>query len=210
MVIPSGAPTSSGRENRTCIIPGRMNTAMARSGGLAACALVVAACSSSPDSSGTQEDPLRLIGELAGEGCGGADGGACASGGGGEGETNAGSADGEPPADYRACQGDGDCVAVPLAGCCDNGWKTAVNSCEVDAYEDAFACHRERPICAMYIVRDTRVAECNRATHLCEMVAIQDIACGGFIVQPHECPGGYVCAYTRLADLPGTCSPVTP
>jgi hypothetical protein len=205
-----GHASSSDSENRTCIFTGHMNTAMARSGAAAACALILAACSSTPDSSESQGDPLRLISELAGGGCGGDESGGCASGGSREGATDAGLADGEPPPDYRACQVDSDCVAVWQAGCCRNGWKTAVGCGEQDAYAEAFACHTPHPICPMYIVRDTRVAECNRATHLCEMVSPDQIACGGFILHPHECPDGYECSQTPLADLPGRCDPVDP
>jgi hypothetical protein len=185
---------------------GRMNTAMALAGGLAACALVFVGCSASPDSSEIQGNALHLIGESGGGGCGGDDGGACATGGGsGHGETDAGSADGEPPADYRACQVDDDCVAVPQAGCCHNGWKTAVNREEVDAYDKAYACTGSHPICPLYIVDDTRVAECNRVSLLCEMVPIDQIACGGFVMHPHECPGDYACTLGRIPDIPGHC-----
>jgi hypothetical protein len=72
---------------------------------------------------------------------------------------------------YRACRVDGDCVAVPRAGCCHNGWKEAVASSQKDAYEQAFACTRTpRPICPMYIVRDARVAKCDPHAHLCVLV----------------------------------------
>jgi hypothetical protein len=108
-----------------------------------------------------------------------------------------------------SCQWDDDCVAVPLAGCCNNGWKAAVNRAEVATYEKDGACHRARPICPMYIVNDTRVAECNRATHACEMVNIDQIVCGGFIIHPHECPSGYDCALGRIPDVGGHCVAVS-
>jgi len=177
-----------------------MNTAMALPGVLAACALVFAGCSSAPDSSGKEGEDLRLIpGPTSVRVCGGNDAGACRTGTGG-GEADAG----------ESCQQDGDCVAVPLAGCCDNGWNTAVNRADVQAYEKAGACHRSRPICPMYIVRDTRVAECNKATHQCEMVNIDQIHCGGFIINPHECPSGYRCALGRIPDVGGQCVAVSP
>lgn len=146
---------------------GRMNTAMAFSGALAqvcacACALFVAGCSSEPGStelgsSGLQAREMhpaemRLIRlerrHDADAGC----------------QEDAGQ-----PADFTSCQTDGDCVAVPLGGCCYNGWKTAVNRDEVDAYADATACDQPRTICPEYIVRDTRVPVCDVAKHQCEM-----------------------------------------
>lgn len=190
---------------------GRMNTAMALPGALAACALFLAACSSTPDSPGTGGDALHLNGESLAGACGGGDHGDCArachdAGSNADaGPADSGASDGEPPAEYRACQIDDDCIAVARAGCCHNGWKTAVNHSEVDAYDGAFACHEERPICPLYIVNDTRVAECDRATRLCGMVAIEDIACGGFIANAHRCPDGYVCRYSRIPDVPGHC-----
>ncbi len=180
---------------------GRMNTAMALPGVLCACALVFAGCSSQPDSSGAQGGALHLIGSPvkpanvstpAAKGtpaCDGADSGTSDDGG----------------ADFLACQVDDDCVAVRLGGCCNNGWKTAVNRDEVDAYEASAACHQQRPICPMYIVNDVRVAECNRASLQCEMVDIDKIACGGFIAHPHQCPDGYACVYGRIPDVPGHC-----
>jgi hypothetical protein len=70
---------------------------------------------------------------------------------------------------FRACQSDADCVAVPRAGCCDNGWKEAVAASQTDAYAQANACTRQRPMCPMFKVRDRRVAYCEPQTHLCSM-----------------------------------------
>ncbi len=79
--------------------------------------------------------------------------------------------DGGLAARFRSCNADPDCVAVPRAGCCRNGWNEAVNASQKDAYEQAYACTRTpRPICPMFMVRDTRVARCNAQSHLCEMV----------------------------------------
>ena len=79
--------------------------------------------------------------------------------------------DGGLAAQYRSCQADADCIAVPRAGCCHNGWKEAVNASQKDAYEQANACaSTRRPICPMFMVRDTRVARCDMQLHLCEMV----------------------------------------
>jgi hypothetical protein len=70
---------------------------------------------------------------------------------------------------FRACKSDTDCVAVPRAGCCDNGWKEAVAASQKDAYAQANACTRQRPICPMYKVRDRRVPYCDLQPHLCSM-----------------------------------------
>jgi len=72
---------------------------------------------------------------------------------------------------FRSCNADTDCVAVPRGGCCPHGWREAVNVSQKDAYEKASACTRTpRPICPMFLVRDTRVARCDAQAHLCTMV----------------------------------------
>jgi len=76
----------------------------------------------------------------------------------------------EPAARFRACSKDEDCVAVDRVGCCHNGWKAAVAVSRADAYASSFACPELHPMCAMYIVRDARVARCSERTHLCTMV----------------------------------------
>lgn len=80
---------------------------------------------------------------------------------------------GEPSAgvgtQFRACRSDRECVAVPRAGCCDNGWKEAVAASQKDAYAQANACTRQRPMCPMYRVRDRRVPYCDAQAHLCTM-----------------------------------------
>jgi hypothetical protein len=74
-------------------------------------------------------------------------------------------------AQFRGCAKDADCVAVPRAGCCHNGWKEAVAASQRDAYEKANACAiTPRPVCPMYIVRDTRIAKCDAQSKLCVMV----------------------------------------
>jgi hypothetical protein len=75
----------------------------------------------------------------------------------------------EPSAVFRWCGSDDDCVAVPLASCCHNGWKTSVSRCEEDAYAHSFVCPHARALCPLYLVVDRRVPECNPATHLCEL-----------------------------------------
>jgi hypothetical protein len=73
---------------------------------------------------------------------------------------------------FQACQADSDCVAVPRVGCCNNGWKEAVNASQKDAYAASFTCAKRRP-CPMYIIRDMRVPKCDPGTHLCQMVNAQ-------------------------------------
>jgi hypothetical protein len=75
------------------------------------------------------------------------------------------------PARFRACAADRDCVAVPRVGCCHNGWKEAVAEAQKDAYAASFVCPDPHPVCAMYLVRDAREPQCDRATRLCKMIA---------------------------------------
>ena len=103
-----------------------------------------------------------------------------------------------------ACKVDSDCVAVSKGGCCPNGWNVAVNKNHVKSYEAAHECHTQQ-ICPLYVIDDTRVAECNTGTNKCQMVAIDDIACGGFTANPHKCPKGYTCEANHIPDLPGSC-----
>src|SRR5262249_42737880 len=93
---------------------------------------------------------------------------------------------------FQSCHVDADCVAVPKAGCCQNGWLEAVNKDKTDAYSHSVVCN-EMIACPRYVVQDTRVAECNTGTNKCEMVAVDQIACGGFVRNPHKCPDGYSC-----------------
>jgi hypothetical protein len=110
----------------------------------------------------------------------------------------------EGPGGFNSCMTDSDCVAVPRVGCCNNGYKEAVNQNEVDAYEMSFTgtCNMA---CPFYVIDDTRQPECNVATKRCEMVDIDKIQCGGFTVNPHKCPTGYSCKYNNVPDLPGSC-----
>ena len=104
-----------------------------------------------------------------------------------------------------ACNVDADCVAVPRGGCCSNGHMEAVNKHHIQAYKNATKCTMH-VMCPMYLVHDTRVAECDAAVKQCKMVAIEDIKCGGFVMNAHQCPAGYDCDTTGTnPDLPGTC-----
>jgi hypothetical protein len=111
------------------------------------------------------------------------------------------------------CHVDSDCVAVPKEECCPSGRKEAVNKHHVVAYEHKYACKQKPQVCPLFMILDTRVAECNASTNKCEMVAITDIQCGGFVMNPHTCPPGYDClsgpTIGRNPDLPGECAPHT-
>lgn len=106
-----------------------------------------------------------------------------------------------------SCAVDSDCVAVPRGGCCNNGYNEAVNTHHTKAYENASKCKANpRPMCPMFIVNDTRVAQCNTGTKQCQMIAIGDIACGGFIMNAHQCPTGYSCSHIGVnPDAGGKC-----
>jgi hypothetical protein len=110
----------------------------------------------------------------------------------------------------HACETDADCVAVPRGGCCSNGWLEAVNLHHERAYANASKCKEDpAPMCPMYIVDDTRVPQCNtnaKGKRQCEMVAVEDIACGGHTMHPHACPDGYTCDVSgKPVDAPGVC-----
>ncbi len=107
--------------------------------------------------------------------------------------------------DFFACKVDSDCVAIPLAGCCDNGYKVAVNVNEVDAYDAANACTTPNPVCPLFVINDTRVAQCDFTTHACQMIDPTQIHCGGFINPSHSCPSGYSCKFSGVPDVGGTC-----
>lgn len=73
--------------------------------------------------------------------------------------------------EYLACSANSDCVAVPKAGCCNNGYKAAVNRNFVEQYKAANACKEQGVRCAQFLVNDTRVASCNTEAKQCEMIA---------------------------------------
>lgn len=115
------------------------------------------------------------------------------------------SADGGVPAQYRACTMDSDCVAVPRVGCCKNGWMEAVATSQQSAYAASFTCPQAHPICPMYRVRDSRVALCDNAAHLCTMEKPEDVHCGGFVRNAHQCPTGYTCPRSKVPDVASIC-----
>jgi hypothetical protein len=84
----------------------------------------------------------------------------------------------------------------------------AIASSQVDAYKASFTCPPPRPMCPMIMILEKRTPECNNGTHLCEMVAPENVACGGFIKggNAHQCPDGYTCKRSATPDLPGKCA----
>ena len=111
----------------------------------------------------------------------------------------------ELAASFTTCKTDADCVAIPAGGCCPNGLDVAVNQSHVKAYEKSHECH-EKKVCPLYVIQETRTAECNTAKHKCEMVHPEDIRCGGFTTNPHQCPTGWACDYAgHVPDVPGNC-----
>ena len=75
-----------------------------------------------------------------------------------------------------ACSTDSDCVAVPRGGCCDNGWKEAVNKHHTRAYANASKCTLSPPpMCPMYMVLDRRIPQCDTRAKQCKMIAVSEI-----------------------------------
>ena len=104
------------------------------------------------------------------------------------------------------CTQDSDCAVIPKGGCCPNGWNVAVNKHHTTYYKNHNKCENPHQICPLYVVDDTRVAQCNAGTNRCEMVDPDGMSCGGFTAHPHDCPTGYTCeASTKNPDFPGTC-----
>lgn len=103
-----------------------------------------------------------------------------------------------------SCKVDSDCVAVDKGGCCPDGTDVAVNYAKAKSYAKSVACKSAHGICPQHRVLETRVAQCNFETKKCEMVQIEDIACGGFIERPHDCPDGYLCLHRFDDDASGT------
>jgi hypothetical protein len=106
-----------------------------------------------------------------------------------------------------SCTLDADCVAVARGGCCSNGFLEAVNKDKVSEYEESTKCTASpRPFCPLFVIHDTRVAECDTAKRTCKMVQPQDIQCGGFVANLHECPEGFECSFVGThPDMPGKC-----
>jgi hypothetical protein len=109
--------------------------------------------------------------------------------------------------DYFKCEVDADCVAIEQPSCCPHGYQVAVNGHEVKAYEEKFACTAPPRVCPLYVVNDTRVAQCDFTKHQCQMIDPTEIHCGGFIAPPrqHQCPTGFACHLGLIADTGGSC-----
>lgn len=71
-----------------------------------------------------------------------------------------------------ACEEDGDCIAVPKAGLCRNGVKEAINRRHEDAYKETFSKLRRGP-CTFLLIRDRRVATCDKQAGRCVLVVPQ-------------------------------------
>jgi hypothetical protein len=105
-----------------------------------------------------------------------------------------------------ACHVDDDCVAIPAGGCCPNGSDVAVNKHHVNQYEAGHDCKNPPRYCPLYVILETRVAECSNSTHKCEMIQPADVACGGNMMNAHQCASGYACDFHgHVPDVPGTC-----
>jgi hypothetical protein len=104
-----------------------------------------------------------------------------------------------PPPEVLACTTDAECVAVDRNACCPDGTKEAITAMAVEAYRASFQCPNAHPLCPMDRVLDTRIAECSNANHTCEMVKPEDIHCGGFVKNPHDCPAAYRCVHDNCA-----------
>ena len=60
--------------------------------------------------------------------------------------------------------------------------------------------------CVGIAIADGKVNECSNATKTCERVDISAIHCGGFVMNPHQCPTGYLCqVFPGNPDVGGHC-----
>ena len=100
---------------------------------------------------------------------------------------------GDAGADFYSCAMDSDCVAVPKATCCPNGYLEAVNKQSVEAYRSSVVCERRHRVCPQFRVLDRRQALCGNESHKCEMTQPDRIVCNGPGPNPHSCPNGTRC-----------------
>jgi hypothetical protein len=108
--------------------------------------------------------------------------------------------------EFYKCDVDADCVAIEKAGCCPNGFQVAVNKDEVKAYETKYACTTPPATCPLFVVKDTRVAQCDFQAHTCQMIDPTQIHCAGFINPSHACPDGFSCDFGgHVPDVGGSC-----
>jgi hypothetical protein len=113
--------------------------------------------------------------------------------------------------DFQDCTQDSDCKRVHEEKCCPDGSYAAIAKSQESAYQEADWCPSRPAACPLAMRLDQRVAQCNVGKGKCEMIAIDQIACGGFTQHPHHCPSGYDCVMARrIADAPGRCAPSDP
>jgi hypothetical protein len=107
-------------------------------------------------------------------------------------------------ATFDACSVDADCLKIHV-GCCKR-FEGAINASQLEAYQASLSCPAN-PICPAVLTQMTdRVAQCNSDTKKCELVAPNDIRCGGHVINNHACPDQYECVGEGLAaDIPGAC-----
>lgn len=106
--------------------------------------------------------------------------------------------------DLYACKVDSDCVKVQ-AGCCPHLGMTSVASGAEADYQAALGCSVPQA-CPKILTRpDYRMPICND-NGKCDLIAVDDIACGGHRISPRNCPAGYECRGDALAyDGTGKC-----
>lgn len=103
------------------------------------------------------------------------------------------------------CNVDADCVKIP-AQCCDLGAYTSVKKGNEAAYRGTLGCAQPTMCPAVMPKPTSDMAQCNVASHKCELVKPKDIACGGFTINPHQCPARFSCVYPEAThDVPGKC-----
>lgn len=104
------------------------------------------------------------------------------------------------------CNVDADCEKV-APDCCElERPMIAVKKGNAAAYRAQLNCP-EPLFCPMVLpAPDHGMPQCNVVTHKCENVQPKDIQCGGFTLNPHQCPAGYKCKFPdMIADAPGKC-----
>jgi len=80
--------------------------------------------------------------------------------------------------DFYSCAADIDCIAVPKSDAAATVQRGGQQG-ERDLLRPMFTCPTPNQMCPHFMLNDTRVPECNGGTHKCEMVAIDQIKCGG-------------------------------
>ena len=110
---------------------------------------------------------------------------------------------------YVSCTSDSDCTAITNPACCQSWRKVAVNKTAATAYANAYKCGPPYPSCAppsdtLLASEAPKVAQCNTTSKSCEMIHPDDIKCGGFTTNPHDCPSTWVCIEPGN-DAPGDC-----